>query len=142
MTGGQRPGVPRLATAGEALTGFSGLLLAFSSFLGWYSFRGNGITVSVIGWHTGTLGKLVFFAGLAVLLLLALRATGFELPPAFPTGAAAAAIGALATIFVSIRLIDVPEGLVGAGRGIGVWISLASGLAVVASGLFQASEEL
>ena len=31
---------------------------------------GEGVDVSVIGWHTGILGKLVFFIGLAVLALV------------------------------------------------------------------------
>jgi hypothetical protein len=117
-------------------------VLAISSFTGWYSSEGGIATVSVIGWHTGTLGKLVFFAGLAALVLLALRATGLELPPAFPTGAAIASIGTLGTIFVLVRLIDVPDRFAGAGRGIGIWISLVAGLAVVGAGLLQASEEV
>jgi hypothetical protein len=119
------------------------VLLCLSSFTGWYSGSlDGGSTVSVLGWHTGTLGKLVFFAGLAVLLLLALRATGLELPPSFPTGAAASALGTIATIFVLVRVIDVPDELQGLGRGIGLWISLAAGLAVVATGLYRASEEV
>jgi hypothetical protein len=116
-------------------------VLAITSFTGWYSAEGATVTVSVIGWHTGTLGKLVFFTGLAVLLLLALRATGLELPPAFPTGAAVASLGALGTIFVLVRLIDIPDRFSDAGRGVGIWLSLVAGLAVVAAGLLQASEE-
>src|SRR2546426_3635711 len=34
---------------------------------------GQGVTTGVIGWHTGALGKLVFFIGLAVLGIVALR---------------------------------------------------------------------
>jgi len=42
------------------------------------------VKLAVIGWHTGVLGKLVFFIGLAVLALVALREAGFELPPTVP----------------------------------------------------------
>ncbi len=36
-----------------------------SALTGWYTGEGNGTTVSVIGWHTGTIGKIVLFLGLA-----------------------------------------------------------------------------
>ncbi len=65
---------------GGRLTWLSGLLLAVSAFTDWYAGSGEGPTVGVIGWHTGALGKLVFFIGLAVLALVALREAGFELP--------------------------------------------------------------
>ena len=138
-----RPVLPAGLRGAAALSAFTGVLLSVSSFTGWYSLDADGVAVvSITGWHTGTLGKLVFFAGIAVLVLLALRATGLELPPEFPTGAAAAAIGTLGTIFVLIRVIDVPERFVGAGRSVGLWISLAAGLAVVVTGLLLASEEV
>ncbi len=133
----------RLASRGETLTAFSSVLLCLGSFTGWYSATlDGGSTVAVLGWHTGTLGKLVFFVGLAVLLLLAMRATGLELPPSFPTGAAASTLGTIATIFVLVRVIDIPDELESFGRGIGLWISLAAGLAVVVAGLYRASEEV
>ena len=131
-----RRALPAISGPGEALAWVSGLVLAVSAFTGWYA------ADAVIGWHTGTLGKLVFFAGLGVLLLLVLRATGLELPPAFPVGAVVASVGALATIFVLIRLIDVPDQFAPMGRGVGIWISLVSALAVVGAGLAQASEEV
>ena len=42
--------------------------------------QASGVTLSVTGWHTGALGKLVFFIGLATLILEALREAGIELP--------------------------------------------------------------
>lgn len=134
--------VPRLATAGEALTAFSGLLLVLCPFFAWYSAPSeSGLVLSLTGWHSGTAGKLVLFVGIAVLLLLALRATGLELPESFPTGAAASALGTAGAILVLVRILNVPDQFVGAGRGAGLWISLASGFAVVVSGLYLASEE-
>ena len=137
-----RRALPAISGPGEALAWVSGLVLAVSAFTGWYAADAVPASVAVIGWHTGTLGKLVFFAGLGVLLLLVLRATGLELPPAFPVGAVVASVGALATIFVLIRLIDVPDQFAPMGRGVGIWISLVSALAVVGAGLAQASEEV
>jgi hypothetical protein len=128
---------------GERLTWVSGLVLALSAFTGWYVGSGEGPTTSVIGWHTGTLGKLVFFIGLAVLALVVLREAGIELPASVPESLVVIALGALATVFVLIRLIDVPEEFFGwRGRGIGIFISLLASLAVVAAGLLRAGEEL
>jgi hypothetical protein len=128
---------------GNQLTWVSGMVLALSSFMGWYVGSGEGPTTSVIGWHTGALGKLVFFIGLAVLALVALRAAGIELPATVPESLVVIALGALATIFVLIRLIDVPDEFFGwRGRGIGIFISLLASLAVIAAGLLRAGEEL
>jgi hypothetical protein len=128
---------------GETLTWVSGLVLAISAFTGWYVGSGEGPTTSVIGWHTGTLGKLVFFIGLAVLALVALRLSGIELPATVPESLVVIALGALATVFVLIRLIVIPDEFFGwRGRGIGIFISLIAALAVIAAGLLRAGEEL
>ncbi|HEY6069685.1 MAG TPA: hypothetical protein VIU81_13420 [Gaiellaceae bacterium] len=128
---------------GERLTWVSGLVLALSAFTDWYVGSGQGPTTSVIGWHTGALGKLVFFIGLAVLALVALRESGIDLPATIPESLIVIALGALSTIFVLIRLIDVPEEFFGwRGRGIGIFISLLASLAVIAAGLLRAGEEL
>ncbi len=128
---------------GERLTWLSGLILSLSSFTGWYAGSGDGLTFSVIGWHTGALGKLVFFIGLAVLALVAFREAGIELPATVPESLVVIALGSLATIFVLLRLISIPdEFLPASGRGVGIWISLVSALAVIVAGLARASEEL
>jgi hypothetical protein len=130
---------------GERLTLVSGLVLTLSAFTDWYagSDSGGGFTLSVIGWHTGALGKLVFFIGLAVLALVALREAGIELPATVPESLVVIALGSLATIFVLIRIISIPDRFLPAsGRGIGIWISLGAALAVIVAGLVRASEEL
>ena len=135
----------RFWTIGELLTLISGLVLTVSAFTDWYagSESGGAFTLSVIGWHTGALGKLVFFVGLAVLALWALREAGFEPPAAVPDSLVVIALGSLATIFVLIRLISIPDRFLPAsGRGIGIWISLLAALAVIVAGLIRASEEL
>ena len=133
-----------LRSPGEGLAWLGGLVLALSSFMSWYSFDANlGFTASITGWHTGTLGKLVFFVGLAVIALVALRQAGIELPATIPESLVVIALGSLATIFVLIRLISIPDSIPPpAGRGIGIWISLLASLAVIAAGLLRASEEL
>ena len=128
---------------GERLARWAGLVLTLSTFMGWYSGSDDGPTIAVIGWHVGVLGKLVFFIGLAVLALWALREAGFELPAAVPESLILIGLGSLATTFVLIRLISVPDEFFPyTGRGIGLWISLLSALAVIVAGLLEASEEL
>ena len=100
--------------------------------------EGEGVTISVLGWHTGVLGKLVLFVGLAVVLVLVLRELGIEAPATLPQSLLTVALGALATIFVLIRVISVPDDFFFAGRGVGLWISLASAIGVILAGLLQA----
>jgi hypothetical protein len=129
---------------GERMTWVAGLVLALSSFMDWYVGTSlEGPTISVIGWHTGALGKLIFFIGLLVVVLAILRALGIELPAALPESLIVIALGSLATIFVLIRLISIPDEFAGtSGRGIGIWISLLSALFVIGGGLLRAGEEL
>ncbi len=132
-----------LRSPGEWLAWLGGLVLALGSFTAWYSVSEEGLTLSVIGWHTGVLGKLVFFVGVAVLALVALRETGIDLPATVPESLVVIALGSIGTILVLIRLISIPEQFLPAdGRGIGIWISLVAALAVIVAGLLQAGEEL
>ena len=129
--------------AGEQVAWISGLVLALSSFMGWYAGSGVGIKLAVIGWHTGVLGKLVFVVGLAVVAIVLFHELGFELPPSVPESLVILALGALGTIFVLIRVISIPDAVLPAdGRGIGIWIALIAALGVIAGGLLQAAEEL
>jgi len=129
---------------GERLAWISGLVLALSAFTDWYSgTQTSGITLSVTGWHTGALGKLVFFIGLATLILEALREAGIEFPAAAPESLVLIALGSLSTVFVLIRLISIPDTFYGtAGRGIGIYISLAASVLLIGAGLLRAAEEL
>jgi hypothetical protein len=141
--GGGYPLPGGLWALGERLTWLAGLILALSTFMDWYAGSGDGITIGVIGWHTGALGKLVFFVGLTVLALVVLREAGIELPATVPESLVVIALGSVATIFVLIRLISIPDQFLPAdGRGIGIFISLIAALAVIAAGLVRAAEEL
>ena len=142
LGGYPRPAV-MLPGLGERLTWLSGLVLALSAFTGWYVGSGEGLRIAVIGWHTGVLGKLVFFVGLALIALVLMREAGIELPATVPESLVVIALGALATIFVLIRVITIPESLLPAdGRGVGIWISLVAALLAVAAGIVRAGEEM
>jgi hypothetical protein len=138
-----RPAASGLWGAGERIIWVSGLVLALSAFMDWYAGSGVGVKLAVIGWHSGVLGKLVFFIGLAVLAIVALHESGFELPPSVPESLLVLGLGALAAIFVLIRIISIPDAVLPAdGRGVGIWISLLASLGVILGGLLRAAEEL
>jgi hypothetical protein len=119
-------------------------VLALSAFTDWYTATlPNGITLAVTGWHTGTLGKLVFFVGLATLIFEALREAGIALPEALPEQIVLVVLGALATIFVLIRLISVPDTyFASTARGIGLYVALLAALGLLGAGLLRTAEEL
>ena len=141
----QRTGIGRadLRSPGEGLAWLGGLVLALSSLMSWYTIDADlGFTAAVTGWHTGILGKLVFFLGLAVMGFLALRASGFDLPPGIPAGMVVAGLGLVSTIIVIVRVISIPDDFAPAGRSVGLWISLLAALLVIAAGLLRSAEEL
>jgi hypothetical protein len=131
-----------LSRLGGRLSFLLGLLLALSALTGWYTGEGQGTTVSVIGWHTGTIGKIVLFLGLLVVLLMVLREVGVAMPAAVPESLATISIGSVATILVLVRLISIPDSFFFASRGIGIWISLACAVGIILAGLLEASDEL
>jgi hypothetical protein len=138
-----RPGEGFWAS-GERLAWIAGLVLMLSSFMSWYAGKSiEGPTLAVIGWHTGTIGKLVFFIGLLLIALAVMREAGIELPPTVPESLVTIALGALAMILVLIRLISIPDTFAGtSGRAIGIWIALLSALGVIVGGLLRAGREL
>ena len=138
----ERTGIPALWGLGEKITWVAGLVLAISAFTGWYSGTGEGVDVSVLGWHTGLLGKLVFFIGLALIALVVLRETGVDLPAAVPESLVVIALGSAAFICTLVRVISIPDEFFFAGRGVGIWISLLAALAAIVAGLLEVSEEL
>ena len=135
---------PLASSWGARLAWVSGLVLTISAFTDWYAGTlPSGLTLSVTGWHTGTLGKLVFFVGLATLILEASREAGILLPAAVPDRLVLIGLGALAVIFVLIRLISVPDTyFISTGRGIGIYISLLGALGLLGAGLLRTAEDL
>jgi hypothetical protein len=131
-----------LRAPGEALAWLGGVVFTLSAFMGWYTGLVDGLRVSAIGWDTGLLGKLVVLVGLLVLVVLALRIGGLDLPPAVPSGLVIAGLGALGTIFVLVRLLQIPDDYTDFGRAFGIWISLLSSILLIAAGLLKASDEI
>ena len=136
------PGAGELSGMGGRLTFLFGLLLALSALTGWYSGEGNGTTVSVIGWNTGNIGKIVLFLGLAAVVLTVLKEVGVSMPASVPESLIAIGIGSLATILVLVRIISIPDSFFFASRGLGIWISLACAVGLILAGLLEASDEL
>ena len=136
-----RPDPEGIWAAGDRIAWVSGLVLMLSTLMDWYAGSGPGVQLAVIGWHTGALGKLVFFIGFAVVAIVILRAYGFDLPA--PEGLVLLGLGALATVFVLLRVINIPDAVLPANsRGIGLWVSLLASLGVIAAGLLRAAEDL
>ncbi len=127
---------------GDRIGMLTGVVLAVSSFTGWYTGHGEGTTISATGWNTGAIGKLIFFLGVAVVIVVALRELGIEPPAALPESLLVMGLGAVATILVLIRVLTIPDDFFWATRGVGIWISLAAAIGVIVAGLLQASEEL
>ena len=140
--GRNRSPLGSLPSLGGRLTFLFGLLLTVSAFTGWYSRDGVGPTVSVIGWNTGTVGKIVFFLGVATVLLAVLREVGVVMPASVPESLVAIGFGSVATILVLVRVISIPDTFFDSSRGIGIWISLACAIGIIVGGLLEASEEL
>ena len=58
-------------------------------------------------------------------------------------GAFVLGLGALATVFVLLRVINIPDAVRPAdSRGVGLWVSLLAALGVIAGGLLRAAEDL
>jgi hypothetical protein len=129
--------------AGDKIAWISGLVLALSAFMDWYAGSGLGVKLAVIGWHTGTAGKIVFFIGLAVVAIEAFRAFGFDLPASLPDGIVLIVLGGFSTVLVLIHVINIPDAVLPAdSRGVGIWVSLIASLGIVAGGLLRATEDL
>jgi hypothetical protein len=129
-------------TPAEGLTWLSAIIFTLSSFMSWYTIEEQGFTLAVTGWHTGALGKLVFFIGFVTVVLLLLRGTGVGLPPAIPLGMAILGLGAVGTILVLVRVFSIPDDFNGFGRSIGLWISLLSAIGIVVAGFLRGAEDV
>jgi hypothetical protein len=135
---------PVLAFVAGRVAWVAGLALTLSAFMGWYSGTSvEGPVLSVLGWNTGTIGKLVFVLGLAVILLALRGQVGVELPRSLPESVILIVLGTTATTLVLIRVISIPDQLAGtSNRGVGLWVALASAITVLVAGFLRATEEL
>src|SRR5215218_3012733 len=126
----------RRLRAGEWLAGIAGLALFVALFLAWYS-DGAGTRT---GWQS--LGALDVVLALVALSALAIPAvTAFHHVPAVPLAhqSLTALFGALAVLFVVIRVLNMPDWA--SGREGGLWVALAATLGVTAAGLLAMRDE-
>ena len=94
------PDIASIWGAGERLTWLSGLVLSLSTLMGWYVSVGSDPTIAVIGWHTGTIAKIVLVIGLLVIAFHLLHQAGIELPATVPESLVVIVLGSVATILV------------------------------------------
>jgi hypothetical protein len=133
-------------TPGERLAGIAGLVLLLVMFLfAWYGFEGAGFDAfdAFDDWVNIILVLTAFAA-----MSLALFGTGVARVPA-PMSTITTVLGAVSSVIVLIFLISppgVPTFGVGAsefdaGRKFGVWLGLASAIAVAIGGYMAMQEE-
>ena len=81
LAAGPGPQVAGLWRAGELLAWLGGLVLTLGAFMGWYSVEGDlRGRLSVLGWNTGAIGKLVFVIGLGYAIRRAHHKRALEQP--------------------------------------------------------------
>jgi predicted cation transporter len=135
---------------GEQVIGVSGIVLFIFSFFKWYEldFGGGssggldipGISVSASGWDT-TLGLLAaIIAIVMVAQVVASKLGGMNMPDlgSVTWGQVHLGLGALALLFLIIRLIDAGDGL---DRKIGLFVSFVAAAGLAVGGYLKFQEE-
>jgi len=82
-----------------------------------------------------TLARTLSFSLFAVLAVVGLREAGIQLPPTVPESLLVIGLGSLATIFVLIRLISIPDEFLPEGRTEAARLVLAEARSGTAAGL-------
>jgi hypothetical protein len=124
----------RRLRAGEWLAGLGGVALLVSLFAPWYGPSGRS------GWESlAVLDVLLALVAATGVLLAVVTAT--QEVPAVPIALAAVVtlVGLVGVVLVVLRVLDIPD--VASGREWGLWLGLASALAIVAGGIVSMREE-
>jgi small-conductance mechanosensitive channel len=119
------------------IAGGGALVLWISTFLPWWK---SSIVSSVhlSGWHTGALGKLVFFVALIALALVVVDFLKIEIPQLpWPISLLLLGAGALSLLLVIIRFIDTPDG---ASRAWGLYVAILAAAALTYGGWLKLQE--
>jgi hypothetical protein len=135
---------------GEQLISVSGIVLFIFSFFKWYGvdFGGGsvgdidipGVSVSVNGWDT-TLGLLAAIIALVMVAqVLASKLGGMNMPDlgSVTWGQVHLGLGALALLFLVIRLIDAGDGI---DRKLGLFVSFVAAVGLAVGGYLKFQEE-
>jgi hypothetical protein len=133
---------------GDLIAAGGGLLLIISLFLEWYSASAPensliDISFGVSGWQVlGFIDILLFLIGVAAIALAVLRAMGMIDRVPVPAGLLLLGLGALATLLVLFRILDIPGPTTdGVGRSFGVFVALIAALATLVGGWLSWNEE-
>jgi hypothetical protein len=135
----------RIST-GERVAGVAALALLITLWLPWYSASAFGDSESVNAWESFDLiDVILFLVAILTIALVAMRAAGStpELPA--PPGALIAGGGAIATILVLYRILDIPGEAdiagIDIGREVGVFFALIASAAVAFGGYTAMNED-
>ena len=120
------------------LTGGGSVVLLLSTFFAWGKFSAGPLSISISGWDTGALGKLVFFAALIAVLLVVvdyMKVDVSQMP--FPLSLALALAAGAGLVFVILRFLFMPDGL---SRAWGLYLAIIAA-AVLAYGAWLKLQE-
>ena len=124
-------------TMGDRVIAISGIVLLVFSFFDWFSAEFQGETLDSGNAWDFNLTLLAVLIGIAMVVIVALRAFGVALPESAPWGTILLVMGVVAFAFVLIKLIagvDVESGPfdVDVKRKIGIFVGIiaSAGLAI------------
>jgi hypothetical protein len=138
---------------GDLVAAVSGAILFLSLFLHWYSvsvhFAGISQSKGFSGWTVlSFIDILLFLIAAAAIAVAVLRMANAIPRLAVSPGLVLLALGALATLLVLYRIIDIPGGTSGfesaavdVGRSFGIFVALIAALGVAAGGWITWNEE-
>jgi hypothetical protein len=134
-----------------------GVVLLVSVFLTWYtltvSIAGRSASKSQSGWGSGSAAKIIALLAIVVIAawLVELFAESVDLP--FPAWMAAAAAGGASLLLVIVKIVSKPAGdeigrfnalgfgHASVGTSWGIWVALASCVAVLAGAYMRMNEQ-
>ena len=120
------------------LVGGGSVVLLLSTFFAWGKFSAGPLSISISGWDTGALGKLVFFTSLIAVILVVVDHMKVDLSQMPVTHSLAIAIATGAgLLFVILRFLFMPDGL---SRAWGLYLAIIAA-AVAAYGAWQMMQE-
>ena len=130
---------------GEIVAAASGLALLIFMFVPWYRNDRGFDLQSLSAWKAFAFIDLVLFAAAALAIGLAAARAARAIPPDLPASppTVVAAAGALATLLVLYRIVELPDpGVDGVeiGRKIGVYLGLIASIGIALGGLTAMSE--
>jgi hypothetical protein len=132
-------------TMGDRIIAISGIVLFIFSFFDWFAAEFNGETIDAGNAWDFNLSLLAVLIGIAMVVIVALKAFGVALAPSAPWGTILLVMGVVAFAFVLIKLIagvDVDAGPfdVDVKRKIGIFVGLIASAGLAVGGYFNFQE--